>query len=1604
MQIHSPLPETTIPLPHVTTTHELPPSAMVGNINFPKELLVKLQVQCGSSTLELQALVDTGARVALIVRKGTIKQPVPAPTALQFITADGKPMAGGSQGAWVDLHLPVCTWDSGALAPSPLHIPKVWAYEAEISCVDALIGYPFLVEHKIVPVPTRGILMPDKSFFALQSFGGAGVPSSPSSAVQVCSSPPTASHSPDFSVPSPTPGPTSIPPTSPPHPIPTAQEIAAALSALPGDWGNCHPLSLSPSLPHPGPSTPLPPEAPIRGIHCRQPPAHTSSSTTAEDEYDAINAWHSGNYCMIPQIVDQICAAAGFVPEVDAFANAQNARLPLFWDAQMDAYARNWHLHPLWINPPPTQMQQVVDKIVQDQAMGILVMPLWPSEPWFRLLANFAISWWDLPPEVQVFQTTGGSPILPPPWWRTRVVVFNAFDSLATQGKIFWQENIDNFCGQQCAQGEHPCPCKFTPILSVIDAATQAPGAESYIELLKEEFHDVLFDKIFAKDVDPALRGPNGVAQIVLKPDAKPKKDTPFRMLGVREQALKIKLEKAEANGWIQKCPGSEWGARAFVVPKPNLQPTPDQNQLTVIGPWSPCYGVKAPEVPDDELWRMVIDYRYLNSQCQDDSYPLPIIEDLITMQAENTIWSLFDLQDGFHQMHLDPQSAPMTAFVTPWGVWMWLVLPQGFKNSPSLFQRMMHNVVGHLPSNVIYIDDNMVGSRANEHQTQLEQHFQDVQATLTAFRKNKLTLKGIKCHLFMLQIKFCGHVLAKGTRRAAPSKLQAISKWTPSMITTVTHLKGFLGLAQYYAIYIPNFASTAYPLTEQLQGRHNKATLKSLEGTHTKQELAKIKRQTNKVVWTPEMLQAFEALKQQLLENVVLHIANPYKSYILKVDACDYGIGGVLCQEDDQGQERPVAFFSRKLQGKPGQGQRGWSVRDKETYAIVVALQKFRSWLASSQIHIKVETDHRSLQHWYTEDLNAISGPVGRRGRWHEFLSGFNLEVVYVQGKHQSVADALSRWAYGACQDPGDATLHGSVRDAKNVYHMDEEENRKDFHPTEELLSPICLQSSSTIPTIPSTTSLAAPGPSPSPPSLTSTASNLVAPISRRKAKAPAAQQPSTSTLHLPDWPYASDPRLGSIFQEVLEGGFVEGFWIHQGRLRHQHLMCVPESILKAVILELHDHQHAGVEKTLLMFKRRFEVGDHALLKKLTHEVVAHCPLCQTVKPDRTGQNKTLDYYPIPGEIFASLAVDFVDLPLVKMEAEDFDCAMVIVCRLSGYVMAIPCLKKGLTAKQAAWLFWRNCVHIMGLPVEIFSDKDHLIQSNFFKTLVALSGVSQYHSITYRPQGNGRAETAVRQVIELLRKHCWKSSHQLNQPFNWVAGLPYVIWLFNSSPSLLHTLSPHQLVFGRTLIGPLDTPSLPLPHTSFEAENFFGKMQDLWKITQAALMKLHTNLRKKFQSQHRPIHFGKGDLVWVKRPFGGVDGKLEPLFYGPGEVLEIIRPHRYLVASPFGQHEVHVDQLKPYIYESGSRGLPFNFVAPSAPLPESSTYQVERILAHRLQPRTGRLQWLVAWKGYGPEHNSWAYAEDFVHGIQVDWARYNLAHNLTVQLKDLRL
>ena len=193
-------------------------------------------------------------------------------------------------------------------------------------------------------------------------------------------------------------------------------------------------------------------------------------------------------------------------------------------------------------------------------------------------------------------------------------------------------------------------------------------------------------------------------------------------------------------------------------------------------------------------------------------------------------------------------------------------------------------------------------------------------------------------------------------------------------------------------------------------------------------------------MVFTPEMTSAFEQIKQGMLENVSLSIADTSKPFVLDTDASSWAVGAVLQQYDQNGVLRPVAYFSRKLTGDLTKrtGQKGWSPQEQETYAIVAALEKYQHWINGQPVTVR--TDHKSLESWHKERVDTLAGPLGRRGRWHEFLSRFNLTVEYLPGTDNTTADTLSRWAYPACEDPGDTTFDGSVADNESVKNMEKE------------------------------------------------------------------------------------------------------------------------------------------------------------------------------------------------------------------------------------------------------------------------------------------------------------------------------------------------------------------------------------------------------------------------------------------------------------------------------------------------------------------------------------------------------------------------------------
>ena len=1286
-----------------------------------------------------------------------------------------------------------------------------------------------------------------------------------------------------------------------------------------------------------------------RSLH--MDPNTLSDSFAQRIRHNVRNAFKSGNYRVTRpffQAMYEKARAQDIILSVDAFSSSAHKMLPVYWSAHSDAFNKCWSGLDLWIHPPSSSLARVVEKIYKDEARGLLLIPVRPRQRWFKALAYISFYWYDPPRDVVIFENHKGVPLAP---WRSqqfRVVFFDALRDIRDhKNKLFWDLSPGKYVdagGGHCYPQQHLSGLSDSEgeaislptqrISGVIESATPHPQAEKLIAQIRKEFKDVLEQPIYAKDINPAIRGPFGVARIELKEGAKPMHKKFFRCSGEREEALKEMIAKLISRGWIVPSK-SEWTSQAFVVPKP-------------------------PDATGKKRWRLVLDYRYLNSQTKDDPFPLPLIEDLITRQSMNRLWSIFDLEDGFHQMHLHPESQEYTAFITPKGVYQWTVLPMGVKNGPAMFQRMISWILRDLPQVLVYIDDILVGSpmpSSHCREDIVDLHNRDVRMTLEAFRRHLLFAQGKKVEMFKQLIKFCGHILSQGQRRASPSKLEAIKKFTPEVITRVKHLKGFLGLAQYYAIYMKDFARLAVPLMAQLKNRCPEDT---------------------KIQWNVDMKQALEQIKKLLLENVVLDIPDPYKEYVLEVDSSDYAVGGVLSQENAQGELRPVAFFSRKLQGEQGKGQVKWSIREKETYAIVLILQKFRSWVASSLVKILVLTDHESLQHWYTEDLNKATSSVGRRCRWHEFLSQFNLIVVYTPGHTQKVADPLSRapWHYPGNPDEGDATFHGSNEADEYSRRCDEADNILDHFPVSRLITR----------------------------PLYNAFCNAIG-RKRKNNRGPRrmVRTESPSPLFYRPWDYSADTIFGPIFRELQKKRDVDHYSLSELRLIYHgpggDRYCVPCDLVTEVLSAYHFQGHPGAPKMVSLLKRRyhFSFGEKRLFDEC-RDISQRCQICQAVKPRRTGKPPgTMDFFPIPPDVFTSLCMDFLELEACTgTDGKVYDYVLVVVCRLSGYVVAIPCRKAGLTAPILAEIFLHHCVSFMGLPNEIYSDQDHLISSRFFTTLCGLVGIEQHFSIIYRPKGNGRAEAAVKAVVNLLRLSL------ADNPVNWISALPWAVFQTNNLPGLILPFSPFRIVFGRDPPAIGDVPSSRPSRINISCEQWFEKVDAMRKHIQEKVTKTHERIRSKYLCDFQTFIYEPGEKVWVKNSSKRTGStKLDPLWTGPCEIIErVASSGRYKVVMPKGVEDVHTDDLKPYLPPPDGKAIPCHYFKPRPKLPETDEFVVQKILDHRVD--NGIHYWRVRWNGYGPEDDTWEPASSFTGSIHQGWKIWNKQNGIQIPIGEL--
>ena len=378
------------------------------------------------------------------------------------------------------------------------------------------------------------------------------------------------------------------------------------------------------------------------------------------------------------------------------------------------------------------------------------------------------------------------------------------------------------------------------------------------------------------------------------------------------------------------------------------------------------------PVVKDDGSVRICGDYKVtVNRVAKVEKYPIPRIEELFASLAGGRRFSKLDLSHAYQQVVLDERSRQYVTVNTHKGLFRYNRLPFGVSSAPSIFQRLMENLLQGIPGITVYVDDICVTGRTDE------EHLQHLEETLKRLKTAGMRLKRAKCEFLLSSVEYLGHVISAEGLRTSDSKVKAILKAPAPQ--NVADLRSFLGLVNYYAKFLPDLATVLAPLYQLLQ-KHKKWK------------------------WNEEQAKSFQEVKDLLKSSRVLMYFDDSLPLVLACDASPHGVGAVLSHKLVNGDERPISFASRSLTA----AEQKYSQLDKEALAIIFGVKRYHQYLYGR--HFELKTDHKPLTHIFSEKKGVPVMASARVQRWALILSAYSYTIQYKKGAENSNADALSR------------------------------------------------------------------------------------------------------------------------------------------------------------------------------------------------------------------------------------------------------------------------------------------------------------------------------------------------------------------------------------------------------------------------------------------------------------------------------------------------------------------------------------------------------------------------------------------------------------------
>jgi Integrase zinc binding domain/Chromo (CHRromatin Organisation MOdifier) domain len=420
---------------------------------------------------------------------------------------------------------------------------------------------------------------------------------------------------------------------------------------------------------------------------------------------------------------------------------------------------------------------------------------------------------------------------------------------------------------------------------------------------------------------------------------------------------------------------------------------------------------------------------------------------------------------------------------------------------------------------------------------------------------------------------------------------------------------------------------------------------------------------------------------------------------------------------------------------------------------------------------------------------------------------------------------------------------------------------------------------------------------------------------------------------------------------------------------------LCVLKSEVCGILRESHElpweTTHAGSLKLFHKLAARF------YWPRMWVDIVDYiktCNVCQNIKTNKWGPTGKLCPHTIPLLPFEVVTLDLIT-GLPKLEG--YNVVLVIVDKLTKFVQYIP-TTSNLKQEGFTKLFIQHIVLRYGHPRQMIVDRDARWSQSFWASVTKHLDLDLLLSTSHYPQTDSQMDKA-NDTLEVSLH-----AYTVGNRSSWAQWLGTLMMAHNSTPHSSTSYFPFFLLHGyspktkATVMDPVGRGIKRIELYNAAASSFVSELEVHRSLARDSLAWAQARQVTAYDSWRREEELEEGDKVLVNPhsleliDMQGTGRKLVQWCISPFQISEKINPVVYHINIPpeYKMHPIiNIQHLAKYHHDKLSDEQ--TKLPKLRELAKEEEYEVERIIGHHYNWSKRRREYLVRWKGYGPEHNT---------------------------------